>query len=380
MEDDFGPAPGLEEADVVTKYKMAGEIANAAMAKVVEMCQAGASVRAICAAGDEFIFAETQKVFAKKVDGVAIARGVGFPTCLSVNEVICHFSPLSSEPDVTLNDGDLVKIDLGAHIDGYIAVNAHSVVIGASADAPVTGRKADVVLAAHNAIEAIARLVRPGKKSGEITQAVSQIAADFNCTPIQDMLCFQMSKDTITDEKSIIQNPSENSTEYKEIEFEENEVYGLDVLISTGEGKGRASEMRTTVFRRTEDVYSLKLKQSRAFYSEVSKRFTSMPFSLRSFEDETKARMGLKECVEHGLVEPYHVLTERDGELVAQFRTTVLLMPNGNLKITSGGFDAAQFSSEFNITSDEMKQVLATSLGSKSKKKKKKKAKKTSSA
>ena len=51
--------------------------------------------------------------------------GVAFPTCISVNNVICHYTPLLSEPDTCLQDGDLVKMDLGAHIDGFIAVVAH---------------------------------------------------------------------------------------------------------------------------------------------------------------------------------------------------------------------------------------------------------------
>ena len=58
-----------------------------------------------------------------------------------MNNCICHFSPLVSESDVILADGDLVKIDMGAHIDGFIAVVAHTVVVGSSASNPVTGKK-----------------------------------------------------------------------------------------------------------------------------------------------------------------------------------------------------------------------------------------------
>ena len=58
-----------------------------------------------------------------------------------MNNCICHFSPLVSESDVILADGDVVKIDMGAHIDGFIAVVAHTVVVGSSASNPVTGKK-----------------------------------------------------------------------------------------------------------------------------------------------------------------------------------------------------------------------------------------------
>ena len=59
-----------------------------------------------------------------------------------------------------------------------------------------------------------------------------------------------------------------------------------------------------------------------------------MPFTLRSCENETKAKMGVVECVTHKLIEPFQVLYEKEGEHVAQFKFTVLLMPNGPHKIT----------------------------------------------
>lgn len=60
-----------------------------------------------------------------------------------------------------LKAGDLAKIDLGAHIDGFIAVVAHTVHVGGG---EITGRKADVLLAAHYASEAALRLARPGNE------------------------------------------------------------------------------------------------------------------------------------------------------------------------------------------------------------------------
>ena len=51
--------------------------------------------------------------------------------------MICHYSPLNSEPDTIMADGDMVKIDLGAHIDGFIAVVAHTLVIGENKANPV---------------------------------------------------------------------------------------------------------------------------------------------------------------------------------------------------------------------------------------------------
>lgn len=54
--------------------------------------------------------------------------------------------------------------DLGAHVDGFIAVVAHTIVVGASSDTVIEGRQADVLLAAHYASQAALRLLKPGNE------------------------------------------------------------------------------------------------------------------------------------------------------------------------------------------------------------------------
>lgn len=167
--------PTIAEDLVVTKYKMAAEIVNKVLKEMISECKPGCSIRELCILGDKKLTEETGKAYKK------LAKGVAFPTCISVNNVICHYSPLLSEPDTSLADGDLIKIDLGAHIDGFIAVVAHTFVLGASAEAPVTGRKADVIMAAHLASEAALRLVKPGNENTEVTETVNKIGEAFEC-------------------------------------------------------------------------------------------------------------------------------------------------------------------------------------------------------
>lgn len=50
------------------------------------------------------------------------------------------------------------------------------------------------------------------------------------------------------------------------------------------------------------------MKASRTFFSEAQQKFGAMPFSLRLFEDEVKAKMGVVECERHGLLTPYQVI------------------------------------------------------------------------
>ena len=61
------------------------------------------------------------------------------------------------------------------------------------------------------------------------------------------------------------------------------------------------------VYKKTPEVYMLKMKNSREFYSAASKKFGMMPFTLRAMDNETKAKMGVVECVTHKLVEPFQV-------------------------------------------------------------------------
>lgn len=368
--DESEPTPA--EDIVVTKYKMAGDMVNGILRELIAKCQDGASVIEICTFGDSRLNEETGKVFKKDKE---MKKGIAFPTCVSVNNCICHFSPLKSDPDVIMKTGDMIKIDLGAHIDGFIAVVAHTLVVGASKDNKITGRKADVMMAAYNAAEVALRMVKPGAENYTVSDGIQRVAEAFNCKPIEGMLSHQLLKNVIDGEKAIIQNPSEaQRKEHEKCEFDVHEVYGIDVLISTGEGKGRESETRTTVFKKKDIIYQLKMKASRQFLSETEKKFGLMPFTLRLFDEEVKARMGVVECVKHDLVQPFNVLYEKPGEVVAQFKFTVILMPNGPLKITGLPFDSEFYQSEHSVQDEDLKALLAQSASRKAAKKKKKKA------
>ncbi|KAG9142529.1 hypothetical protein Leryth_011628 [Lithospermum erythrorhizon] len=158
-------------------------------------------------------------------------------------------------------------------------------------EGPVTGKAADVIAAANIAAEVALRLVRPGKKNKDVTYVLLATAT-------------KITKETRVDD----------------VEFEENEVYCIDIVTSTGEGK--------------------------------------------ALEDK-RARLGLVECVNHELLQPYPVLHEKPGDLVAHINSTVLLMPNGLDRITSHALQEIQPTKT--IDDLEIKSWLA--LGTKTKKK-----------
>jgi hypothetical protein len=104
-----------------------------------------------------------------------------------------------------------------------------------------------------------------------------------------------------------------------------------------------------------------------------------MPFNLRNFEDEKKAKMGVMECVNHKLIEPFQVLFEKTGKLfysfiyykkyllgnsltilyilgetVVQYKFTVLVTANGPARITGLPFEEDLYVPNLSIKDPEI--------------------------
>ena len=88
-------------SDVCTKYQEAAKIVNLALQGLVSQCVPGAKILDLCEFGHTVITAQSQKLFTKKVDGRTIDRGVAFPICISVNDIVCNHSPLPTEETVS---------------------------------------------------------------------------------------------------------------------------------------------------------------------------------------------------------------------------------------------------------------------------------------
>uniref|UniRef100_A0A915LRQ0 Peptidase M24 domain-containing protein n=2 Tax=Meloidogyne TaxID=189290 RepID=A0A915LRQ0_MELJA len=354
---------------VFNKYGMAAEIVNTVLKEILAELKVDAEIGQLCSRGDARILELTSNLFKREKN---VQKGIAMPTCISIDNCVCHFSPLRSEPPVLLKEGQVVKVDLGAHVDGYIATAAHTVVIGANRDNKVTGKKANVIVSAYNVMEMVLRMLKPEKnfKNVEISEKMGKLAKIYETTPIENMLSHNIERFKPVGDKQIIQNPGdEQKSKSEKCTFETFEVYTIDVLISTGEGKSKTSDARTTVFKKTDDmVYNLKLKASRSFFHEAQQKFGSMPFSIRDFEDEKVAKVGSTECAKHDLMQPYPVLYEKEGDYVAQFKCTAIIMPNGIYKITGIPLDNAILKCDVKIDNNEFLGLLNEPLKPKKKK------------
>ncbi|KAI9574004.1 peptidase M24, structural domain-containing protein [Boletus coccyginus] len=369
--------PRLISEPDITKYKAAGDIVNDVMKKLIALSVEGAKVIDLCIEGDKLLEEATGGIYNKVVKGVKVPKGIAFPTCISVNHAVAHFSPLASDPlaSQVLAKDDVVKLHIGAHIDGFAAISAETIVVGASEQNPVIGRRADVLKAAWHAAEAALRVVKVGNKNWAVTDVVSKVAAAWDCKPVEGMLSCQQTQNVIDGKKRIILNPTEaQKRDTETITFAEDEVYGIDILVSSGEdGKARVEDSRTTIYQKEGSVtYQLKMKNSRAVFSEMQKKAGAFPINIRVLEDEKRARLGLQEAVSHGLVKPYEVVYTPANTLVAAFHFTVALPPAGPLLITHPPiwYKPELVKTEKELEDEELKSLLTKPLRENKKKKK----------
>lgn len=298
----------------------------------------------------------------------------------------------SDETDATvLAAGDWAKVDLAVHIDGYIASLAHTLVCppadGAPAE-PLSGKQADVLAAAAAASELLPRLARAGLRASAIPAALATVAEAFGVSVVEGVLMHQV-KRFVIDGNKVVAAKADKEQKSSDFEFETNDVFVLEAVFSAGEGKPRVlDEKQTGVYKRALEhkKYSLKVKASRAVFSDISSRFSLFPFSLRALQAvgaereagpavSSRTKLGLIECLKNEMLHAYPCLWEKPGEAVAHFKQTVLLMPNGPDPVTGllapGALPPPAHASDKALADEGLLALLKEPLkASKSKKKK----------
>jgi methionyl aminopeptidase len=274
-----------------------------------------------------------------------MTEGVGHPTTVSPSSYVTPYTPLVSdvaEAETVLKAGEIVKVQLGAQIDGFGTIVCDMVVVpkkGAAKEV-VTGREADLILATHYANELLLRLmVPPGllaqgtdeekKKAAaqkaptqaHISSLIEKVAKAYEVNVVENTTSWLFGRNEIEGEKKIILSPG-NGTRGDGVP-EVGEVWGVEVGLSLGSGKVKTLDHRATLHRRTTTTYGLKRPSSRQTLSEIVKKFGTFPFSLRQLDDEKAAKVGVVECVRSGVVRQYEPAGETDGSAVSRLLTTV---------------------------------------------------------
>ncbi|KAJ9625675.1 hypothetical protein H2203_004434 [Taxawa tesnikishii (nom. ined.)] len=386
----------LNNPDTLTKYKTAAQISQKVLEAVTGWCTEGAKIVEICERGDKLLEEELTKVY----KGKKIAKGIAHPTTVSPSSYVTPYTPLKTDAEeaaVALKPAEVVKIQLGAQIDGFGSIVCDTIIVPskANADGQIPGREADLLLATYYANELLLRLMVPRGllatgtdeekekaskqkpySQSQITQLLEKVVKSYDCNLVENTTCWLFDRNEIEGKKKIILAPGEGVK--GEGLADVGEVWGVEMGVSLGTGKVKTLSNRATLHRRTTTTYGLKRDTSRKTLSEVVKKFGTFPFSLRQMEDERAGKIGIVECVRGGVIRQYEVIGDKDNEPVSRLFTTVAVTKNGLTRLAAAPSpDLEKYKTDKKITDEEvlkiLEQPLAKESGNKKKKNKKKK-------
>lgn len=291
--------------DIVEAYMKAGKIAAESREQARSLVKEGRPLLEICSKVEEMIREKGGKP--------------AFPCNVCVNEVAAHYS--SPIGDVrTVPPQALVKVDLGVHVDGYIADTATTVSLDPALDAMVHG----VEEALNRAIEA----VRPGVRTGDVGGAIEKAVEGYGFRPVSNLSGHQMARFVLHTGKSI---PNVRSVSFEKIS--EGDVYAVEPFLTTRRAKGRIrSEEGEVYIHRFHRERRLKSVEARKLLTTIRSEFRSLPFSMRWLTDVLPPRdlnESFQELIEQKCVVGYPILVEETDQLVAQAEHTLMVTKDG---------------------------------------------------
>ncbi len=232
-----------------------------------------------------------------------------FPANISINEFAAHYTPTPGDETV-VKEGDLVKIDLGAHVDGYIADSAVTFCSG----------KNDMITAVRNAVEAAVKMMKPGTKIKDVSEAIESEIESKGFRPVNNLTGHSLDKFIFHGPVAI---PNvRNSIDY---EFKVDDVFAVEPFATDGAGSVKDSE-RVYIFRYFKD-HNTRLQEGRQVLTLAKKDFSSLPFCERWIKGITRIKfdIAVKQLVAAGAIETYPVLREAAKGRVAQAEHTVII-------------------------------------------------------
>ena len=246
-----------------------------------------------------------------------------FPVNVSLNEIAAHYT---AEPNdkIIVKDTDLLKIDLGVQINGYIADTAVTVCYDPKYDF--------LVQAAESALREAMSMIRVGAKSSDIGKTIENTAKQMGGIPIANLSGHSLEQYTIHAGKSV-----PNIWSIGSFSFQSTEAYACEPFVTTPDGSGFVREGKVrNIFslvtrKRTKD------EEANKMIDFIWQKFNMLPFALRWFipeYDEKTARDLLDRLIKNKVVKAYPILVESKGERVAQAEHTFIPQENGILITT----------------------------------------------
>lgn len=281
-------------------YVQSGKIASRARQEGYKMIEEGSELRKLADYLEDYI--RSQGAY------------IGFPVNLSVNNEAAHFTP-RPDTDTTFQRGDLVKLDLGAEINGCIADTAITREVG-------TNVWANLIKASEEAVENAIKKVRVGALTSEIGREIEATIKRYGYNPIYNLTGHTLEKYVLHAGTSF-----PNYDDGSRVRLYPGMTFAIEPFATTGKGRVKGIEFGNIML-------SLKGEDDESF-RVIHKMSRGLPFSTRdvakNFSDYDSL---IKEGQRSKYLYSYPVLKENKGEMVSQTEHSIFLREDGPVVTT----------------------------------------------
>lgn len=237
-----------------------------------------------------------------------------FPVNTSLNDVAAHYTAEPNDGTV-VKEGDVLKIDIGVHIDGYIADTAVTVCYDPKYEA--------LVMAAEAALGEAVRMARAGTKASDIGRVIEGTITKFGFKPIQNLSGHSLQQYTIHAGKSIPNIWTIGSS----FALLANEAYAIEPFVTTKDGQGAVYEGKTKNIFGITSRKPVKDKDADDLLETIWGRYRTLPFALRWLVDkyeEKELRRLIETLTKKKNIHAYPILVEGHDKIVVQAEHTLI--------------------------------------------------------
>jgi methionyl aminopeptidase len=285
----------IMEPDVLEKHRKAGCI----LANVIQEARSRVDVDVPLIEVAEFVESSIRSQRAQPA----------FPCNISLDRMAAHYTP--GPKDQSTFGESMVKLDIGVHVDGYIA------------DAAVTidlSGHPELVEASKAALDAAIELVSPGVSTAQLGAAIENAISGYGFKPVANLTGHGLGRYSAHDEPII-----PNKAIDQGVALKEEDVIAIEPFATNGSGRISESPMIEIFgFSKHRAVRSL---QARELLKEIQE-YKTLPFARRWLTGE-RIDYSLTQLLRSGIIHSYPVLWEVEGALVSQAEHTVIVLSEG---------------------------------------------------
>jgi len=236
-----------------------------------------------------------------------------FPANISINEVAAHFTP-EKDSTAVIGEKDIVKLDVGVHVDGFIGDNALTV--------DLSNENGKLVEAAEKALDAAICAIRSGARIGDVGAEVESAIKGYGFKPIENLTGHSLAEYELHAGVEVPNIGNKDPTQ-----LSEGMVVAIEPFATNGEG--RVSESPEAEIFSFSEKLPVRMRESRRLLNYAEENFRTLPFAERwlykDFGSKLLLHAALKELVFSTALKQYPVLKESGRGLVSQAEATMVV-------------------------------------------------------